>query len=187
MQVPSFNDIQQERYKLFEMIQVRWESNVVFSWEWWLLLTLCLLPWFVWWKMLNKEEALPILFYGLIIMLGNFILDNIGTDLQWWGYPIKLAPFFPPLITPDFTIIPILMMFIYQWFQPFKSFVIANFILSLIIAFIGEPLFIWLGYYELGSWKLFYSFIYYNLFGLFAKWLTQYFANLNENTNKPSP
>ncbi len=184
--IPSYQHIQEVRLKFFEMIQERWEANVVFTWRWWLLVILSFLPWVIWWKLVDRKNALTILFYGMIIIIANLILDNIGTDMLWWGYPYKIAPFFPPLFTPDFTIVPVLMMLVYQWFRTYKSFLIANFVLSIVIAFIGEPLFMWAGFYELGSWKLVYSFMYYNLIGLFAKWFTEFLANLKHSYDNPS-
>lgn len=170
---PSFDKIQKTRQQLTDLVDERWREEVVFTLQWWVLAFLMVFPWFLWWKIVDRTRVKTILLYGFIILIFNTLLDNIGTDLLWWAYPIKLGPFIPPLLTPDFTIVPILMMLVYQFFKTWKTFLIANLVLSIVIAFIGEPLFIYFGYYILNSWTLFYSFIYYNLVGPFAKWFVE--------------
>ena len=111
-----------------------------------------------------------ILLYGTLKAILAMLLDNIGTDLMWWGYPTKLFQMFPPLLPADITLVPYLMMLIYQWTHSWTWFLLFNLILSLFMAYIGEPLFIWLDFYELNNWKLVYSFLFYNISGVIFRW-----------------
>jgi zinc transporter ZupT len=62
-------------------------------------------------------------------------------------------------------------MLVYQFFFEFKRFVLANVVLAGLMAYICEPIFIWIGYYELNSWSLTYSFIFYITAAILARWL----------------
>ncbi|WP_217269645.1 CBO0543 family protein [Neobacillus endophyticus] len=125
----------------------------------------------IWRKLKDKQRLMEILFYGILIMISAIVLDNLGTDLMWWVYPTKLFQMFPPLIPADLALVPCLMMVVYQWTKTWKAFLIYNFLLSLFMAYLGEPFFIWLKLYQLIHWKLFYSLLYYNISGTLARWL----------------
>lgn len=174
MKSSSFIEIQEVRTHLRELVIERWKDEILFTPQWWVLVILLIIPWIAWWKIVDKTKLKSIFLYGMLILILNTLLDNIGTDLIWWSYPVKLGPFIPPLLTPDFTIVPILMMIVYQFFTSWKSFLIANFALSIVIAFIGEPLFIYFGFYIVHTWSLFFSFIYYNIVGGFLKWFIDF-------------
>jgi hypothetical protein len=90
---------------------------------------------------------------------------------MWWEYPDKLFQMIPPLLPAALTLVPCSMMLIYQWSKSWKSFLIFNFLLSLFATYVREPIFIWLDFYELITWKLFYSLIFYNLGGIAIRWL----------------
>lgn len=169
--IPKLETIEKVRDQLRYMVFDRWKEKVFLTWEWWLLLLLTILPWVIWWKFVDKNRLYEILPFGLIIIILTSTLDILGTELLWWSYPIKLVPVVPPLITPDVAIVPCLMMVVYQYFTSWKSFFLANFVLSVLAAFLGENLFIWLDYYELNSWKLIYSVLYYNVAGAIARWI----------------
>ncbi|HJV45821.1 MAG TPA: CBO0543 family protein, partial [Bacillota bacterium] len=125
----------------------------------------------IWWKLVDKKRAYEIAFYGCMINIAALILDNVGTTLQWWVYPIKLEPLAPPMLTADSILVPVILMFVYQRFSStWKSFFIANLITGACIAFLAEPLFAWIGYYQLIHWKFIYSFLFYILTSAGARW-----------------
>jgi hypothetical protein len=167
----NYNDVQEIREKLKETSYEHWIHDDVFTWKWWLLLSLTIVPWFIWWRVVDKKGLNEILLYGAFIAISAIILDNIGTDLLWWGYPTKLFQMVPPLFPADITLVPCLMMLVYQWTKTWKSFLLSNFILSLFMAYIGESLFIWLDLYELNEWKLTYSLLFYNIGGIIFRWI----------------
>lgn len=168
---PSFEDVQKARQHLRNVAQEHWIHDDLFTWKWWFLLVLSFIPWYFWWKFADKKRLTEILLYGMLIALFCIILDNIGTDELWWDYPDKLYRMFPPLIPADISLVPCLMMVVYQISASWKDFLVKNFILSLLMAYLGENLFILLNFYELNSWKLFYSVIFYNVSGFISRWI----------------
>ncbi|CAG7633932.1 hypothetical protein PAECIP111802_01996 [Paenibacillus allorhizosphaerae] len=150
----------------------QWKADSLFTWEWFLLAGLTTIPLIIWWKVLDKKRAYEIAFYGCMINIMAIILDDFGTNLSWWGYPIKLLPTIPPLLTADSILVPIVLMIVYQRYSSnWKSHVISNLIIAALVAFIAEPIFIWIGYYELNSWKLIYSFLFYNVASSLARFI----------------
>lgn len=168
---PSFEEVQKARDKFSDLAYQHWLHDDLFTWKWYLLLILTFFPWIIWWKLVDKNRLPEIILFGALIMIPTYVLDNIGTDLIWWEYPDKLFQMIPPLVPADLTLVPCSMMLIYQWSKSWKSFLILNFLLSLFSTYIGETLFIWLNFYELKTWKLIYSLIFYNLGGIAIRWL----------------
>ncbi|MBA1334925.1 MAG: hypothetical protein HPY66_0546 [Firmicutes bacterium] len=101
---------------------------------------------------------LEILVYGLLISTIVTVLDEVGCQLNLWEYRFDLEPLFPRLIPMNFTMLPVWYMLIYQYFTKWKPFITANIVSAAIFTFIGEPLFVMLGIYELIKWKHIYSF-----------------------------
>jgi len=60
-------------------------------------------------------------------------------------------------------------MLIYQYFTKWKPFITANIVSAAIFTFIGEPLFVMLGIYELIKWKHIYSFPIYIILAIIFK------------------
>ena len=118
-----------------------------------------------------KRKLNLILQDGLIVLIFNAFIDDLGSSLLWWFYPVRMIPTLNVLLSPSISIVPCLMMFVFQYCYTWKKFLIFNFILSLVFCFIGETLFIALGIYELVTWKLFYSFLQYNIAGIIARWI----------------
>lgn len=168
---PSFQEVQNVREKFKNISYQHWVNDDLFTWKWWFLLFLSIFPWIVWWKIVDKRRLPEILMFGLIMATFAFLLDNIGTDLMWWEYPDKLLQMIPPLLPADLTLVPCIVMLIYQWTKTWKSFLLVNFIVSLWSVYLGETFFIWLDLYKLLEWKLIYSVLFYNIGGTIARWL----------------
>jgi hypothetical protein len=135
-----------------------------------LLLLLTIIPWFLWWKAVDKKRKIEILLYGSLISIYSILLDEIGSYFSLWIYKYQLVPISPRLNPIDLTVMPITYMVVYQLFKKWKSFLIAQLILAFGAAFITEPVFIWLGIYKPLNWELYYSFIIYFVLGVFNKW-----------------
>ena len=173
----SFREVQRLRAEMHRAEILRWRQEELFTWQWWLLAALTVIPLILWWLALDKKRAYEIALYGCLIDLMALILDNFGTNLLWWGYPIKLLPVLPPLVTADSVLVPIFLMMVYQYFSAtWKSHWIANLAAAACLAFIAEPVFIWIGYYRLSGWNLVYSFLFYNVSTSLAKLIISGFA-----------
>ncbi|WP_144854837.1 CBO0543 family protein [Paenibacillus cremeus] len=119
---PSYDDLQQAREQLRQLSYQHWIHHDLLTWRWWLLLTLTIVPWIIWWRVANKSRRQETLLYGALIAIFAISLDDVGTHLLWWGYPDKLFQSIPPLIPADLTLVPVFMMLVYQLLQDWKLF-----------------------------------------------------------------
>ncbi|HWP97711.1 MAG TPA: CBO0543 family protein [Syntrophomonadaceae bacterium] len=153
-----------------------WRSEDLFTWQWWLLMAVLFIPWLLWWKYSDKKRLLEIGLFGLIIIIVSSYLDAVLTELGLWLYNFWVGPLNPTLLPIDFSLIPVVYMFIYQRYNDWKHFFIAMLIVSAFFSFIGEASLVWLGIYELHGWRYVYSFPIYAAIGmiarLIARWLT---------------
>ena len=156
--MPSFLDVENAQRHLCDVARQYWLQHNLFTWQWWLLLSLTIIPWLIWWKFADKKRIIEILLYGVLIIIIVIILDTIGANLLLWTYPQRPLWFLMPLLLPiDISIMPVEHMLIYQFFPKWRSFVAALVILALFSAFVAEPLFTLGGMYKLYSWRYVYS------------------------------
>jgi len=148
-----------------------WIHYDLFSYQWWMLVAVLIIPWFIWWKYVDKKRLLEISLYGAFVLLVVSYLDGILTELIFWAYKYKLVPIWPRLIAADFTALPVIYMMVYQYFREWKSFLIVTTIIAGAFAFIGEPFLQWVGIYKHFSWKHIYSFPIYIAIPAFLKWV----------------
>lgn len=120
---------------------------------------LSIVPWIIWWKIADKRRLHELFVYGAVVAICAISLDNVGTDLLWWEYPDKLFQVVRPLFPADITLVPIFMMIGYQFTHTWRSFILVNVILDGFMAYVGEPLIISLDFYQLNTWKLWYSLV----------------------------
>lgn len=168
-----FNIITKDQHQLTQARISDWVNREVFSFQWWLLLAVLIIPWFIWWKYVDKKRLLEISLFGAIISIFAFCLDSTLTELVLWGYQYKIFPVWPILMSVDFSIIPVSFMFVYQYFRETKKFIIAMAVVAAAFAFIAEPLLTWIGIYKIYQWKYIYSFPIYIAMGIFVRWLMQ--------------
>lgn len=148
-----------------------WLSHEIFSWQWWLLVLVMIVPWLVWWKYLDKKRGLQITLVGMITLALSSYLDAIFTELGLWSYHFWVIPLWPRLIPADFTVLPVSFMFIYQKYRSWRDYVIALTTASFIFAFIGESFLVWIDIYELHGWRHIYSLPIYFAIGILSRWL----------------
>lgn len=67
-----------------------WLGETFLQWQWWLLIVLLLVPWFIWWRLVDKQKLNVILPFGLLIIIFNSFVDDLGTGSYWWFYPHKI-------------------------------------------------------------------------------------------------
>lgn len=166
----DIQDVYEAQKNVFDTSYVYWIEHVLFSFNWWLLLILAIVPWFVWWKYVDKERIIEISLIGLLSMVIVTGLDIIGTSFAFWTYGFNVIQMITTMSTVDMTLLPILNMFLYQLFPKWKSYIIASIVLALIGTFIVEPLFAWRNIYILHEWEYIYSLPIYITFTAFLKW-----------------
>lgn len=172
--MPGFDDVEKVREQLSEVTRQYWTAHNLFTWQWWLLIVLSIVPWLVWWKLVNKQRMIEIALFGAFVALLASILDVIGTNVLFWGYPQQPLWFLiPPLLPIDLTIMPVEHMLLYEYFPRWKGFILALIVVAVISAFLLEPLFSLCGLYKLYSWQYAYSVPIYILKALLAKLIIQ--------------
>ncbi|WP_456275825.1 CBO0543 family protein [Bacillus sp. AK128] len=170
-QIPSYEEIQEVRRTLSQMSINHWVKDDLFTVTWWFLLISSILPYIIWWKLVDQKRFFEILSFGLFCGIMATILDVIGVDLILWGYPDKLFSMIPPLFPADISVIPVSAMLIYQRYNHWKNFCIATVIWSLILSFVIEPGFVYFNMFTLENWKHTYSFVAFIAFLLFCRLL----------------
>jgi hypothetical protein len=144
-----------------------WLENELFTIEWWFLLgVILILPWVIWIKFYDKSRTFELIVFGTLTMITAAVLDAIGEDLSFWGYPIELIPAGHNAFPFNFGIVPVAFMLLHQYLSNWKSFSIGLLFLALVFAYLGEPLSQFMGVYKLFKWKFTYSFFYYIINGL---------------------
>jgi hypothetical protein len=168
-----YEKVHETQMKLTELRIDHWMDYNLFTWQWWTLVLLSVIPWIIWWHLVDRKRIKEIMIFGLNVLILATILDAFGYELGLWGYPYKLIPLFSRQIPFDFSVIPVAYMLIYQYFLRWKTFFVAIVILSVIFSFIGEPFLIWIGIYQPISWKHIYSFPIYIVMALFLRGVTE--------------
>ncbi|KON89925.1 hypothetical protein AF332_25945 [Sporosarcina globispora] len=167
--IPSYEDEQKIRETLRDVSLEHWLNEDLFSFNWWLLLAAGILPFVIWWRLVDKGRFFEILAFGLICAIFACFLDIVGVSFLLWGYPDKLLHFIPPLVPADFVVIPISGMLIYQYFSTWKSYAAAAVGLGIMFAYIIEPLFSFWNMFVLIHWTHTNSFIGFIIFFLIVR------------------
>ncbi|QDR83462.1 CBO0543 family protein [Sporomusa termitida] len=143
------------------------------TWRWWVLIILLIVPWFIWYKLVDKKRILEVTLFGVIIMIFTITLDEIGFVLSLWSYPVEVIPILPRLTSIDYTMLPIIFMLVYQYFSTWKSFLRALVVLSTVFSFVAEPIVVYFGFYILIKWLYWYSFPIYIVMGVLSRWIVK--------------
>ncbi|WP_163528765.1 CBO0543 family protein [Halobacillus ihumii] len=155
-----------------------WVEHVLFSFNWWFLLLILIIPWILWWILVDRSRLFEMITLGFFVATTAALLDSIGVIWGLWTYESKLIQMLPELLPIDYSLLPVCHMLIYQWFPRWRNFVLAHIILSAGGAFIAEPLFVWMNIYELHEWKHIYSFPIYIAIGVILKWFVSQLKRL---------
>lgn len=148
-----------------------WSADVLWSWQWWLLLALLFLPWMVWWRLVDKRRLTEICLLGMFVLATASWMDELGTDLILWYYPFKIIPWYPQLVPINYSVMPITYMLIYQYTPKWSVYVIAMAVMAALYSWIAEPALEFLGMYQVITWKFSYSFPLYLLIAVSHRWL----------------
>ncbi|WP_209123841.1 CBO0543 family protein [Alkalihalobacillus sp. BA299] len=156
----KINDAYQLLVSANQIDHAIWLEYVFLSWQWWLCVVLSTLPWLFWYKFRQKKSTNRLLLGGFFIISISMFLDSLGSELNLWDYRYEVIPFLPSFMPWDLSLLPVLFLFIVQ-IKPNVHPLLKAFLFSIICAFIGEPLFKWLGFYNAINWNEFYSFTIY--------------------------
>ncbi|WP_400247735.1 CBO0543 family protein [Niallia sp. JL1B1071] len=170
LHIPSNVEIDKEKEKLFHLSIDHWLQHDLFSINWWILLLATIIPYFIWWRVVDKNRFFEVFSYGMFCATLCMLLDIIGTEMLLWNYPDKLLPLITPLIPANLVVIPITAMLVYQYFSTWKYFLLATLGWSTLFSYIIEPLFMLRKMFVLGeNWSHAKSFIGFIFLGLLLK------------------
>lgn len=168
-----YMEIQAIRDQLHALQYEYWRQHELFTYQWWALLAVMIIPWVIWLRLVDRKRTAVILSYGLIILFAVIAMDVFGMVHKLWIYPINLIPIIPHVTPIDWSLLPVLYMLIYQYFPRWKEFIIAQTIAAVFLAFIGEPFCEWIGVYRMLNWQHIWSFPIYIITAMVGKWFIE--------------
>ncbi|MYL32865.1 hypothetical protein GLW05_04560 [Pontibacillus yanchengensis] len=171
MTIPNYEDIRKVHQQLVDMRVEYWFNHDLLSFQWWILILVLILPWFIWWRFVDKKRIGQILLFGTLLILLVSLLDDLGVEMHLWSYPYQLVPLLPKLVPIDYGMLVVAHMYLYQKYTRWKSFIVANIVMAAVFTFIFEPITVWLDIYKMEDWRYIYSFPIYILKAVLIKWL----------------
>jgi len=175
--IPTYEEVQRIQSAADEMGRDNWLHKVVFTYQWWILIALTVLPIILWWRLVDRKRLFEIMTYGLLVALVTGFLDAIGVETDAWDYEYDLVPLLDVLIVYDISALPVTYMLIYQYFHAWRAFAIAHIIVSFVFAFVFEPILMWLDIYHPLKWEHIYSFWGYFILAIFLRWIMGWLVN----------
>ncbi|MBP1962964.1 CBO0543 family protein [Paenibacillus aceris] len=153
------NEIEELNIKENRMELDWWLHHDIFSFQWWIIVITNVLFVVLLLIYMDRKRTLStaLAFMTSFMIVGT--TDQLGKFFDLWRYPHQLVPFTENLNTVDFFVVPCIYAYIYQKFSAWKSFLIAGLVASLVISFVGEPLFVYLDMYDLVRWSYWKSFL----------------------------
>ncbi|MCI3927049.1 hypothetical protein MO973_43445 [Paenibacillus sp. TRM 82003] len=146
-----------------------WREHTLFTWQWWLLVGICVAFVAAGIFLLRKKGLLrAFAYYGVLYVL-NRNLDDLATALDWYDYRMQLEPVIPTLLPANLFGVPIPLMILYQRLPTWKQFSIGLAVFAGFVSFVALPLMEWTGIYLLKEWNAFWSFLSLFVMGAAAK------------------
>jgi hypothetical protein len=175
-----YKNIVLPRKQLIDLKTEYWLNSNVFSVHWWLILFFLIFPWFVWWRMVDKSRLKEIALHGFFVMLMATTLDDIGSQLNLWVYPHIFTPLSQRFEPYDYSVLPVIYMLIYQKYSNWKSYIIAQLIVSALFSYILEPITVYFNIYKMINWKAHYSFCIYPIIGMLCKQISHWINKIED-------
>jgi hypothetical protein len=163
----KLNALQDLSDKLNIEMRKLYSDNVFLTWRWWLCFALTIIPWVLWIIFRKKGSSARLLFAGFLTVIISMYLDDIGVELNFWDYNVDFDAIDPSFILWDMTVLPVTTMFLLQ-VKPRIHPVFKAIALATLAAFIVEPFFAWMNYYDTEKWRFIYSFPIYIVIYLLA-------------------
>ncbi len=156
--------------KVHDELERVWAQKIVFTWHWWVDLGLAVLPWILWLIVRDRRRTHSLLYAGLFTMLVATILNVVGVSQSGWNYDTTLLPYFPEYMPWDLSVMPVTAMLFYQFFPRINPW-LKGAVFGAVAAFVVEPIFVWLGFYEQASWEHYFSLPIYFAIYMAGYWL----------------
>ncbi len=162
--------ISEQYIMIHDEIERIWLTQMVFTWHWWVDAALAVLPWILWFIVRDRKNTHSLMYAGLFTMLAATLLCMAGVSQGGWNYNTWLLPYFPEYLPWDLTVMPVTSMLFYQFFPKVNAW-LKGAIFGALSAYVVEPVFIWLGFYEPSGWEHHYSLPLYFIIYMIGYWM----------------
>lgn len=174
IRIPESNSRIFEMHQAFSHAREQvWTEEILWTWQWWLLVLLLILPWLIWMRLVNKRRLTEICLLGMFVMATVTWMDELGTELLLWYYPYKIIPYYPQLVPINYSVLPVTFMLIYQYASNWHLYALALTAMAALFSWVAEPILEYFGIYQVLTWKFSYSFPIYILIGISHRWLLE--------------
>ncbi|MDR3564191.1 MAG: hypothetical protein P4N59_22530 [Negativicutes bacterium] len=150
--------IHQLRLQLWGVVYAQWQEHL-FTAQWWFIVAVMAVSYFLWWKYVEKRRLLEILLFGCFIAVTRTVMEDVGVSAGLWSFDVRLVPLGISLFLNDLTVVPLTFMLVYQYTVSWKQFLVWSVIAEGLIAFAFHPLLSAIGIYREWNWHNYYSFM----------------------------
>lgn len=151
--------LNQLKVALWDLNYTQWKNKVLFSNQWWVIISIIVISYVIWWILADKKRLSQLLLYGSLVSVGRIVFDIVGTNMVLWSYNVRESPFMPSPFLHNLTISPLAYMLLYQYTSSWRSFLIWNMIITGAYSFIVLPILASLKMLELFNWNYIFAFI----------------------------
>ena len=117
-----------------------WKEQVLFTFEWWIVFALVVIPWTIWIILHKRQSRSRLLFAAFFVIIVACWLDFTGSANGLWYYPMEVIPTIPAYIMWDISLMPVVIMLLLQYTNKYNPLLIGA-LFSCIVSFLAEPLF----------------------------------------------
>ncbi|QGQ96462.1 hypothetical protein EHS13_17010 [Paenibacillus psychroresistens] len=152
-----FQKIENLNNQMHQLETNNWLHHDLFTYQWWIIVLvntifLCLLFIFI-----DRKRIFQIALAFMVCYYIVCVSDDLGQYYGLWSYPHQFVPFISELDAVEFAVIPATFTILYQTFDSWQKYLIGGILISIACAFIGLPIFVYLGITKLSNWNYFYS------------------------------
>lgn len=181
-QINYLHKIFEAEEQLSNLVVNYWKVYSFGSWQFWLHLSMLLIPLVLIYFLIDRKRAFEVGFYGFNVHVWFTYFDTIGVRKVLWYYPYPAIPLIPTSFPIDAALVPVSFMLLYQWTVKYKkNYYIYATLLSAFFAFLFKLLWTSLDLFHLyKNATSFHRFLGYLLVMLLSKWITNIFKRLKD-------
>lgn len=149
----------------------QWLSNEVFSFGWFVELTILITLYVIWLILLDKKRAKDILLIGaLAAVFFHINLQTLTEIFSFLEYKITLLPYDDELFISSVTLAPVIIILVHQYTKSWKGYILWSAIGMALLNFGILRLYISVGALEFyKGWNLFYHYLTLVIVAIFTK------------------
>jgi len=115
-------EIMQKSDELNNLILTKWLKQEFLTFEWFFMLFVVLVCYFLFFYLVDKQRIVEILLYGSFVAVAFVVYDSIGMFFGFWAEKISISPVYPNFFGSSLTVAPLIAMILYQYKSPWSSF-----------------------------------------------------------------